>query len=192
MKTLILLLVSIAAFAQGDKENYISFSGALDAKNLVSGSEPTDNKSGFDYLIQFGMVSRNFEINVGYERFSMIQFSKSTIGFGYHIPLYVRVAGMTIKSTIIPSIEPTLINRWGTWGGGISFKQKSAHISAGANLAYRIHLSDSIAVEYLFNVLPRVDINTMYGNSNWKDRKSTGGIPIVGSNYFKLIYKIGR
>lgn len=192
MKIFILLLVSIVVFGQNEKENYLSFSGALDAKNLVSGSEPTANKSGLDYLIQFSMISRNFEINVGYERFSMIQFSKYTLGFGYHIPLHARVAGLYIKSSIIPSIEPTLINRWGNWGGGIAFEQKSSHISVGANLALRIHLSDSIAVEYLFNALPRVDINAMYGNSYWKDRKSTGGIPIVGSNYFKLIYKIGR
>jgi len=192
MKTLILLLVSAIAFAQSDKENYLSFSGALDARNLISGSDPTNNKSGLNYLLQFSMVSRNFEINVGYERFSMIQYSKNTIGFGYHIPLYARIGAMNIKSTIIPSIEPTLINRWGNWGGGISYEQKSSHLSVGANLAYRIHISDSIAVEYLFNALPRVDINTMYGNSNWKDRKSMNGVPVVGSNYIKLVYKIGK
>lgn len=192
MKTLFLLLVSAIAFAQSDKENYLSFSGALDARNLVSGSEPTDNKSGLNYLLQFAMVSRNFEINVGYERFSMIQFSKNTIGFGYHIPLHARIGSMNIKTTIIPSIEPTLINRWGNWGGGISSEQKSSHLSVGANLAYRIHISDSIAVEYMFNALPRVDINAMYGNANWKERKSLNGIPVVGSNYIKLVYKIGR
>ncbi|MGL5112300.1 MAG: hypothetical protein ACRC6O_06650 [Flavobacterium sp.] len=192
MKILILLLAYACSFGQSDKENYISFSGALDARNLVSGSEPTNNKSGFNYLLQFAMVSRNFEVNVGYERFSMIQFSKYTIGFGYHIPLYARIGNMQLKSCIIPSVEPTLINRWGNWGGGIAFDQKSSHLSVGGNLAYRIHISDSLAVEYLFNVLPRVDINAMYGNSNWKERRSTSGIPIVGSNYFKLVYKLER
>ncbi|MFY8112196.1 MAG: hypothetical protein ACOVKP_09325 [Flavobacterium sp.] len=192
MKTFILLLVSVIAFAQNEKENYLSFSGALDARNLVSGSEPTNNKSGLNYFLQFAMVSRNFEINIGYERFDMIQFSKNTIGLGYHIPLYARIGSMHIKSVIIPSIEPTLINRWGNWGGGISVEQKSSHLSIGANLAYRIHISDSIAVEYLFNALPRVDINAMYGNSNWKERRSINGIPIVGSNYIKLVYKIGK
>lgn len=192
MKIFILLLVSVIAFAQNEKENYLSFSGALDARNLVSGSEPTNNKSGLNYFLQFAMVSRNFEINVGYERFDMIQFSKNTIGLGYHIPLYARIGSMNIKSVIIPSIEPTLINRWGNWGGGISDEQKSSHLSIGANLAYRIHISDSIAVEYLFNALPRVDINAMYGNSNWKERRSINGVPIVGSNYIKLVYKIGK
>jgi hypothetical protein len=192
MKTLILLLASVIAFAQNEKENYLSFSGALDARNLVSGSEPTNNKSGLNYLLQFAMVSRNFEINVGYERFSMIQFSKNTIGFGYHFPLHARIGSKNIKSVIIPSIEPTLINRWGNWGEGLSFEQTSSHLSVGANLAYRIHISDSIAVEYLFNALPRVDINAMYGNSNWKERRSINGVPLVGSNYIKLVYKIGK
>ncbi|MEM0575670.1 hypothetical protein [Flavobacterium polysaccharolyticum] len=192
MKTLFLLLVSTIAFAQSDKENYLSFSGALDARNLISGSDPTNNESALNYLLQFAMVSKNFEINVGYERFSMIQYSKNTIGFGYHIPLYARIGAMNIKSTIIPSIEPTLINRWGKWGGGISTEQKSSHLTVGANLAYRIHISDSIAIEYLFNALPRVDLCAMYGSASTKDKKSANGIPIIGSNYFKLVYKIGR
>lgn len=192
MKTTILLLVTALTFAQNDKENYLSFSGALDARNLISGSAPTNNKSALNYLLQFSMVSKNFEVNVGYERFSMIQFSKNTIGFGYHIPLHARIGNKTIKSTIIPSLEPTLINRWGTWGGGISYEQKSSHISVGGNLAYRIHLSDSIALEYHFNALPRVDLSSMYGSVSTKDKKSANGIPIIGSNYFKLVYKIAR
>ena len=53
-----------------------------------------------NYLLQFAMVSRNFEINVGYERFSMIQYSKNTIGFGYHIPLHTRIGNLNIKSLV--------------------------------------------------------------------------------------------
>ena len=63
MKTMILLLVTALTFAQNDKENYLSFSGALDARNLISGSNPTNNESALNYLLQFAMVSRNFEIN---------------------------------------------------------------------------------------------------------------------------------
>ncbi|CAM2883470.1 hypothetical protein SAMN05444143_102253 [Flavobacterium succinicans] len=190
MKTLILLLVSVFTFAQSDKENFIAFSGAVDARNLFLGSEPTNYKSGINYLLQFAMVSRNYEVNVGYESFSITQFSKFTIGFGYHIPLRFNIGSLLIKSTIIPSMEPTLINRWGNWGGGISYDQKSSHISVGGNLAYRINISDSIAIEYLFNVLPRVDLNAMYGDGSWDNRRSLNGIPLVGSNYFKLIYKL--
>ena len=177
MKTMILLLVTALTFAQNDKENYLSFSGALDARNLISGSNPTNNESALNYLLQFAMVSKNFEVNVGYERFSMIQYSKNTIGFGYHIPLHTRIGNLNIKSTIIPSIEPTLINRWGKWGGGISYEQKSSHLTVGANLAYRIHISDSIAIEYLFNALPRVDLSAMYGSASTKEKKSANGIP---------------
>ncbi|WP_269684899.1 hypothetical protein [Flavobacterium lacustre] len=190
MKKLILILVTSLTFAQKGTEHYIYFSGAVDVLNLAVGSKPTEYKSGLDYFLQFGMVARNFEINIGYERFGMVQFSKNTIGLGYHFPLYSHIGNKDIKVVFIPSIEPTIINRWGTWGDGLSYDQASSHLSVAGNLSLRAHLSDSFAVEYLFNALPRVDIYGKYDNNNWSGRTSINDVPIVGSNYLKLIYKI--
>nr|WP_315167142.1 hypothetical protein [uncultured Flavobacterium sp.] len=195
MKKLVLILLitlSTKTFAQNDKEHYVAFSAAVDIKNLLVGSYPTDNKSALDYFLQFSLVSNNIEVNIGYERFQRVQFSKNTVGIGYHFPLYLNIGSKELKFVFIPSAEPTIINRWGTWGGGLSYEQASSHLSLGANLALRISLSDKIALEYLFNALPRIDIHGKYDNNNWQNRASTEGVPIVGSNYFKLIYKINR
>ena len=190
MKKLLFLLFTTCIFAQNNKEHYVYFSGAIDVKNLMVGSEPIHNKSGLDYLFQFGMVGRNLEVNVGYEYFRHIQFSKFTTGVGYHFPMHTNIGNRKIKTVIIPSIEPTLINRWGTRGDAISYDLASSHLSVGGNLSLRWHLSKHLAVEYLYNILPRIDIYAQYYNKNGDGRASINGVPLVSSNYFKLLYKI--
>lgn len=187
-KLLLALLFTSSIYAQ--KDNYMSFSTGLDIRNAIVGSNPTNNKPALDYQFQFAMVDRNFEVNVGYECFPRLNFDKYSIGIGYHLPLYGNIFGKEIKTTMIPSLEPSLIGRWGTWGGGISHSQVSSHLALGVNLAFRWDLSDVWAVEYCFNSLTRTDLAAMYGNSRGK--VSVEGVPIVGSNYFKIVYKINR
>jgi hypothetical protein len=175
-KLIILLLLSTSIYAQ---DSYLSLATGIDIRNVIIGSKPTNNTPSIDYQFQFAMVDRRFEVNVGYECFPRINFDKYSIGVGYHIPLYGYILGKQVKTTVIPSIEPSLIGRWGKWGGGISYNQVSSHLSLGANLAFRWNLSDNIAVEYCFNVLPRTDLNAMYNKK-----------VILGSNYFKLVYKV--
>lgn len=179
MKKILLLLISVSMYSQ--KDNYMSFSTGLDIRNAIVGSKPTNNTPAIDYQFQFAMVDRNFEVNVGYECFPKINFDKYSIGVGYHIPLYGYILSKEVKTTIIPSIEPSLIGRWGTWGGGLSYNQVSSHLSLGVNIAFRWDLSDNVGVEYCLNMLPRTDLSAMY------NRKI-----VVGSNYFKIFYKINR
>lgn len=88
--------------------------------------------------------------------------------------------GKQLKTTLIPSIEPGVIGRWGT-----EWQTVSSHLSLGGNLALRWNLSDKIAIEYSLHVLPRTDLNARYPELYDK-------IPMTYSNYFRMIYKIQR
>ena len=137
-----------------------------------------NNKPALDVLYQFAMVGQNIEVNLGYEKFKAIYFEKYTVGVGYHFKLYGYIFNKEIKTVFIPSIEPTLIGRWGE-----EWQCTSSHLSLGGNLALRWHLSDKTAVEFLSNFLPRTDLHTRYPEIHSK-------VPIVQSYFFKIIYKI--
>ncbi|MDI1306524.1 MAG: hypothetical protein PSX42_16990 [bacterium] len=192
-KTIILLaiiLVTSYSYSQTEKDNYICFSGGLDLKSAIVGSNLTNNKFALDYNLQFSMVDRNVEVYVGYESFTKIQFDKYFIGIGYHFPLYLFAFQKSIKTTFIPSIEPTLINRWGTWGGGLSFNEPSSHLSIGGNLAFRWDINDKFALEYSLNALPRTDLKAKYGSLSAKNKLSIDGVGIVSSSFVKFIWKL--
>jgi hypothetical protein len=163
-----------------EKDNYISFSTAIDIKNALSGSQPTLNKPALDLSFKFEMVSNNVEVNFGYEIFNKIHFDKYTIGLGYHFPLYARIKNRTIKTVLIPSVEPSLLSRWGE-----EWQTKSSFITIGVNLATRWRLSDKIAVELLCNALRRTDLYVRYPEKHNK-------VPFIFSNYLKIAYTIDR
>ena len=182
--SIIIFIILFSAFTtysqHKDQEHYIYFSGALDFRNAISGSQPTNNKPALDLLYQFGMVGQNIEVNIGYEQFKAICFEKYTIGVGYHFPLYGRIGNTIIKTVLIPSIEPTLIGRWGD-----EWQTTSSHLSIGGNLSLRWHLSDKIGLELLSNFLPRTDLYARYPEIH-------SSVPVIMSNYLKIIYKIQR
>lgn len=183
---IIILIISLLMVCNGysqpkDREHYIAFSAAFDIRNGIVGSKPTDNKPALDVFYQASIITPcNVEINIGYESFNKIHFEKYTMGVGYHFQLYGRIGNHVIKTTLIPSIEPTFIGRWGK-----EWQTSSCHISVGGNLALRWNLSDAIALEVLTNFLSRVDLSARYPEQHCK-------IPIVSSNYLKFIYKIQR
>lgn len=186
---LVLILVTCNSNSQTEKDNYISFSGGLDVRNAIIGTDPTNNKSAIDYFLQFSIVHRNIETSVGYENFTKIRFDRYFIGIGYHFPLYLSAWQKNIKTTFIPSIEPSLVNRWGTWQEGLNFKEPSSYFSVGGNLAFRWDINDEFAFEYSFNALPRTDLKTKYGDLSLKNNLSDGD-GIVGSSFVKFIWKI--
>lgn len=166
---------------QKDKEHYIAFSTAIDIRNAITGSDASCSTPALNLLFQASIISPvNVEINIGYESFKEAHFDKYTFGIGYHFPLYGYFLGRQVKTTLIPSIEPSIMGRWGT-----EWQTVSSHLSLGGNLALRWNLSDEIAIEYLLNVLPRTDLNARYPELYDK-------IPMAYSNYFKMIYKIQR
>jgi len=178
---IVTLLVTFKSHSQPkDQEHYLAFSTGLDIKNAIIGSKATGDKPALDLLCQFAMVSQNIEVNIGYERFNAICFDKFTFGVGYHFPLYGRIGNKVIKTVLIPSIEPTLIGRWGD-----EWECRSSHLSISGNLALRWHLSDKTALEFLSNFLPRTDLYSRYPEIH-------SSVPIVPSYYLKIIYKIQR
>jgi hypothetical protein len=178
MKFILLLFVTTFAFSQPKhQEHYYYFSAAFDIRNATAGSQATKYNPELDALLQAGIVSQNIEINIGYETFPAICFSKYTIGAGYHFPLYAYPFGYEIKTVFVPSLEATLINRWGT-----EWQCRSSHYTIGANLGFRWSFSDTFSGEFLCNALPRVDLAARYPTIN-------PTVPIVISNYLKIIYK---
>lgn len=191
-KTLIILalmLVKCHLYSQTKKDNYISFSGGLDLKNAIIGNDQTNNKSAIDYYLQFSIVYRNIETSVGYESFTKIQFERYFIGIGYHFPLYLSAWQKKFKTTFIPSIEPSLVNRWGTRPEGLSFNESSSNFSIGGNLAFKWDINDEFAVEYSFNALPRTNLKAKHGDLSVKNHLNDGD-GIIGSSFVKFIWKV--
>jgi hypothetical protein len=178
---LLAILFGTNSFSQTpEKEGYLAISAGVDVRNALVGSEYTSNKPSLDFLGKFSMVGNNIEVNVGFESFKKIGFNKYTVGVGYHFPLYGRIGNTVIKTSLIPSIEPTIIDRWGE-----EWETRKAHFSffsVGANIALRWHLTDHISSELLLNALPRVDLSVRYPEIH-------NSVPIVCSVYAMIIYK---
>jgi len=174
--SIIVALLSLQTVAAQD--NYIGFSAGSDIKN-----------AGKDLIFQVNMVSSDVEINASYESHAALDFTKYSFGLGYHFPLYAYPFGNEVRTVFVPSIEPSLINRTGDWGGGLDQNETSSHLSIGLNLALQWSINDYLSVEYCFNALPRTDLKTKYPDSI-KNYTNIGGVPIVGSNFLKIVYKI--
>ncbi len=179
-KIILLLLLSCSVYAQ--KDNYISFSAAIDIKNGLVGSKPTNCEPKLDVIYQFSLVDRNVEVNVSYELFNAIGFNKYSAGVGYHFKLYGYVFKNEIKTTIIPSIEPTLIGRWKTKLNN-DWYDSSSHMTLGANLEIKWDLNEKLSLGIQCNALPRVDLSSRY-------RDVYDKAPVIFSNYFKISYKL--
>lgn len=170
---------------------YVSLGAGVDVRNAIIGSEPTQNQPAFNGLLQFSMVGEEgIKVDITYEKMPKIDFERYSIGFGFIFPLYAHIRNKQIVTNFIPSLSPTIISRKGYWGGGISKETNSAHITLGLNLSLNWRLSDSFAVEYTLNMLPRTDLSAMYPKEAWKDRVVVNGVPVVGSSFIKLIYVI--
>lgn len=188
--TALLLFITASSFAQQDKDNYIAFTAGFDVRNAIVGSTPTADEPALNYQLQFAMVSNNIEVNLGYEAFPRIDYDRYHIGVGYHFHLYGYALGKALHTTFIPTLEPSLIGRHGTWGGGLSYNQTSSHLSVGLSLAFRWNINDNLSFGYRFNALPRTDLSAMYGEMSTRDRASIAGIGIVGSNFLDLTYRL--
>lgn len=168
--TIIALLAYIAVFPQN-----ISFTAGVDIRNSVTGSDATKNNPEIDCLLKFGMVNASgVEATVGFEQFSAIDFNKFYLGIGYQIKI-------TDKLIIVPTLEPTLINRYDDWGGGLGYKDnESSHLALGLSCPIRYNFNENFAIEIHSNLLPRVDLKAKY----------SGDMKYVVSNYICVVYKL--
>lgn len=171
MKTKLTLTALI--FTMWMNAQYVYVSSGADIRNGIFGSNATDKKPEFDLMFKFGMVGNNIEVVTGYEEFSRLDFKKYFLGVGYQIEL-------NKSFMVIPMIEPTLIDRQGDWGGGLSGNNKSGHLSIGFSIPVRYAISDKISLEIQPNALLRTDDMAKYG----------GSTKIVVSNYLNVIYKL--
>lgn len=163
---LLILFICVSANSQN-----VYFSSGIDLKNAIMGSKPTNNKPKIDFILQFGMIGGKTEMVIGYEKFNAICFDKFFFGVGHHFNL-------TDQIKIIPSVEPSLIGRWGQ-----NWKTTSSHLSIGGSLGLRYKLSHHISVELQCNALPRTDLFMRYPEMH----KS---VPIIYSNYLKILYRL--
>jgi len=178
IKTILLLLFSFISLGQTkQKDAYIAMLFGVDVRNAIVGSNPTNNLPEADLITKLVLVGEGFEVNVAYERFNAIGFSKLGVGVGYHIPLYSYVFGKEIKTVFIPSIEPCTIDRWEKHSGVRGW------YSVGINASLRWFVSDRIGFEILLNALPRTDLKRMYPELH-------NTVPIVYSTYVCIIYKL--
>jgi len=168
MKRLFYLFIFITASINAQN---VYFSTGIDVRNAITGSKPTHNKSAIDAIFQFGMIERNTEVTIGYEKFSTIQFDKFCFGVGHHFHLNDAI-------TLVPGIEPSLIGRWGE-----NWKTTSSHLSIGGNLAFRYKLSYHLSLELQVNALPRTDLFARYPELHKT-------VPVIVSNYFKILYRV--
>lgn len=170
MKKLLFILI-FCSIATNSQNIYIS--GGIDVRNAIKGSNPTNNKPAIDAIIQFGMIGKKTELVIGYEKFQTISFDKFFFGLGHQFLVNNEI-------TLIPSIEPSLIGRWGK-----NWQSVSSHLSVGASLAIRYKLSDHLSLELKGNALPRTDLKASYPEIH-------KNVPIIFSNYLKIVYIIKR
>jgi len=150
----------------------VQFSGALDLRNAIAGSEPTNNKPAFNALIGFQMIDHNgIEVGIEYESFSQIGYWDYSMSVGYQMPI-------TERFKIVPNVSLTLISR-DLAKADSEFYGTAGFLTFNANLGFRYELNDYFDIEFCSNLSPRPDMNYMYGGNHY-----------VISNYGKLIYKI--
>ncbi len=168
MKKLITLLLLTTIVQAQNRTGYAAIIVGADTKNLILGSNATNNAPELNILYKLVMGSNNFELTASYERFEAISFDKIALGVGYHIN-YKNI-------TLIPSIESCLISRWVN-------DNKIDAFSVSLNTSLRYFFTKRIGVEIIFNALPRSDLKKMYPSIH----KTT---PIILSTYTCLIYKL--
>ncbi len=156
-KLILLLLFSATMFAQEKTQKpHVYFSGGFDVRNLAFGSSPTKDKSELNYTLQFVMVgNNNVEAGIGFEEFNRIDFNRMFANVGYRFSL-------SEKSILIVGIEPSLINRYDDWGGGISYKQKSSFMTIAGYLAFEYKITEKFSTQFVGGLLPRPDNKMMY------------------------------
>jgi len=175
-KTITTLLLILGLTANAQKDNYIS---------VALGSDPTGH-----IITQFSMVAKNVDVSLNYDVNKKLDYRRYSFGLGYHVPLFGYVTGNELKTTFIPSIEPSLIDRKGDWGGGLQQNDNSSHLSVALNLAFQWELSDSFRIETALNLLPRTDLKVKYPADSWSEKIVVCNTPVSANVFFKVVYKI--
>jgi len=184
MKTTILLLLTAFTLSAQDKDNYLGFTTGIDVANIAQGD--------YNGIFKFTMVASNVEVNLGYETYPELDFKRYSFGLGYHFPLYAYVGGKELKTTFTPSLEPSLIDRSGTWGVAFVDENKSSHLSLALNLEFEWNVTDNISVGYNLNFLPSTDLKAKFERELWSEKLVIADTPVRVSGFVSVKYKLNR
>lgn len=178
---MILVFVITGTQAQiSKKESYIELSAGLDLANTTIGSPPTRNKPALDFTLRGILVGSNIEVDIAYERFSEIHFTKWSLAAGYAFPLYMWAFKREIRTTFIPTIEPynQIIRNGGDWDK----KQGYMSFFGSANLGFRWQITEHWVLGTNTNFCTRNDLYDRYPEIHKKK-------PVVISTYGEVHYR---
>jgi len=151
------------------KAQNVQFSVAIDVRNGITGSDPTDNKPALDLLLGYQMIDKNgMVVGLFYESFKEIEFTKYGFTLGYQVDVSERFK-------IIPDVEFGMIIRKDFDG----FEGKGSFFTIGGNATFQYDISEHFALSMKTNISKRTDLDYMYGGDNW-----------ILSNFAVLTYKI--
>lgn len=160
----VFLLFGLTTNAQQlSKESYLSVSFKTDVKNALVGSEPTDYKPALNYQIKVNMVSDNFELAPGYERFNEIDFERFSLDFGWHSQRYIPLGFKEFDFTIVPSAGFSMIKRYSELEDG-----HPMFFAVQGSLSFRYKLSDKLLIDWTVEGITRSDIKYLYPNDPHK------------------------
>lgn len=187
---IIMMLVHLSITAQTNpKTEFIGFYGAIDLKNAMQGSEPTNGQPSLDFILGTLIPIGKSETSIGVERFAKINFTKFFTTVGYHVKVH-DFDGYFKELSINPAIEGSVIWRsipetiQFTYDGityNVNQDKKVCPLSYGLNLSIRQEIGDNWAIESFSNYSYRPDIEQLYPDGK-KDYRY--------SHYLKIIYKL--
>lgn len=168
-KLLPLLLLTFQLHAQ---QGYVS--AGIDLRNATLGSDATKNESAGNFNFKAMLVgNKGTEVGMGFEMFPRIDYNRMYLSAGQQIKI-------TEDIKAVPSLEPSIINRWDDWGGGLGYKDnRSCHLSIALNLGLRYDISERFGLQLNYNLLPRTDTGAKYDD-----------FKVVGSTFFEILIKL--
>lgn len=165
----------------------LQLSVGAEAGHVFLPKDDLEGEEGAHYQVELVMVGqKQVEVSIGYERCPDIGFDRMYFGVGYQFWPHERLA-------VIPSLEPTLIGRWGEWGrdDGADIYGKSSHLAMGLSMGIRYDLSEVLGVEYCPQILTRTDLSAKYPPEMLTGMR-VGGTPVSVRHFVALVYRFVR
>jgi len=143
--TILLILLTVIGYSQ------ISTTIGFDIKNMVVGSEQTNNNPSLDLIIGFKARENNLEIGLNYERFQKINYQdySVTVGF-YH-------ESTNKKNLFYSNLE----------FGQIIREENIGHFYHGVNIGYTYSINQHLGIVLETNIANRTDLGNYWRQSNF-------------------------
>lgn len=139
------LLLSTIVYSQ------ISTTIGFDIKNMVFGSEQTNNKSSLDLIIGFKARENNLEIGLNYERFQKINYQDYSLTLGFYHE------SINKKNLFYSNLE----------FGQIIREKNIGHSYHGVNIGYTYYINKHLGIVLETNIVNRTDLGDYWRQSNF-------------------------